>query len=375
RARTSGPRRDVRPSRAAGAPVRARPGGAPGDVQELPQPEARAGHHQGGLRPSSRGPGPPRSGGRGGRGRRRSRGPAHHRRGRAVAAPRRGRGAPGPVRPQRAGRHARLGAARGARRRRRPHRAARPLPGGPALRRRRRRRRGRDGAAPSRSRTARLSRTPRPPDPARPSRPGRTPEADGIVAVRGRRDGPHPIRDDPRSGVHHDRIVTRVARGTRERRRWRRGGRETPPARTPPFPPKPALPAPVLGTGAPAKIGSTARRGPHTVATTDAFEEPSHAGRPGRVRVSPPLVFAAALLAAVTAAGCGAGDGGGKGGRPSSAPSGAPSSQTSPSREPDAWIPGHVAKMSLADKVGQLFVPTFSSRADAVEKIRKYRVG
>ncbi|TQM67410.1 beta-N-acetylhexosaminidase [Actinomadura hallensis] len=93
------------------------------------------------------------------------------------------------------------------------------------------------------------------------------------------------------------------------------------------------------------------------------------------MRVSPPLVFAAALLAAVTAAGCGAGDGGGKGGRPSSAPSGAPSSQTSPSREPDAWIPGHVAKMSLADKVGQLFVPTFSSRADAVEKIRKYRVG
>src|SRR5690606_7721105 len=134
---------------------------------------------------------------------------------------------------------------------------------------------------------------------------------------------------------------------------------------------RPRFPAP----GPPAKIGSTARRGPHTVATTDAFEEPSHAGRPGRVRVSPPLVFAAALLAAVTAAGCGAGDGGGKGGRPSSAPSGAPSSQTSPSREPDAWLPGHVAKMSLADHAGQLFVPTFSSRADAVEKIRKYRVG
>src|SRR5690606_28602250 len=70
-----------------------------------------------------------------------------------------------------------------------------------------------------------------------------------------------------------------------------------------------------------------------------------------------------------------AGDGGGKGGRPSSASSGAPSSQTSPSREPDAWIPGHVAKMSLADKVGQLFVPTCSSRADAIAKIKKYRVG
>ncbi len=72
------------------------------------------------------------------------------------------------------------------------------------------------------------------------------------------------------------------------------------------------------------------------------------------------------------AAGCGGGDGG-KGGRAPSAGSAAPGGPRTPA--PDAWIPGHVAKMSVEDKVGQLFVPTFSSRADALAKIRKYRVG
>lgn len=74
-------------------------------------------------------------------------------------------------------------------------------------------------------------------------------------------------------------------------------------------------------------------------------------------------------LVAVTA-GCGGGESG-KGGRTPSAGSAAPGSPPAA----DAWIPGRVAKMSVAEKVGQLFVPTFSSRADALTKIRKYRVG
>ncbi|TDC67570.1 beta-hexosaminidase [Actinomadura sp. GC306] len=74
----------------------------------------------------------------------------------------------------------------------------------------------------------------------------------------------------------------------------------------------------------------------------------------------------------IMVAGCSGGESG-SGGRASSAPSGASAASAEPA--PDAWIPGHVAKMSVADKVGQLFVPTFSSRADAVAKIRKYRVG
>ncbi|TDD81241.1 glycoside hydrolase family 3 protein [Actinomadura rubrisoli] len=42
---------------------------------------------------------------------------------------------------------------------------------------------------------------------------------------------------------------------------------------------------------------------------------------------------------------------------------------------PEAWIPGYVAKMSLDEKVGQLFVPAFSSRADALSIIKRYHVG
>ncbi|MGP4026579.1 glycoside hydrolase family 3 protein [Actinomadura sp. 3N407] len=93
------------------------------------------------------------------------------------------------------------------------------------------------------------------------------------------------------------------------------------------------------------------------------------------MRASPPLAFAAAALALAMAAGCGGGGESGKGGRASSAPSGTPGSAGTPAPAPDAWIPGRVAKMSVAEKVGQLFVPTFSSRADAVEKIKKYHVG
>ncbi|MES9535713.1 glycoside hydrolase family 3 N-terminal domain-containing protein [Actinomadura sp. NPDC000600] len=92
------------------------------------------------------------------------------------------------------------------------------------------------------------------------------------------------------------------------------------------------------------------------------------------MRASRSLALAAAVLLAGGAAGCGGGEGG-KGGRTPSARSAAPGSPASPSAAADAWIPGRVAKMSVPEKVGQLFVPTFSSRADALAKIRKYRVG
>ncbi|WP_149259191.1 glycoside hydrolase family 3 protein [Actinomadura sp. K4S16] len=92
------------------------------------------------------------------------------------------------------------------------------------------------------------------------------------------------------------------------------------------------------------------------------------------MRASRSLALAAAVLLAGGAAGCGGGEGG-KSGRTPSARSAAPGSPASPSAAADAWIPGRVAKMSVPEKVGQLFVPTFSSRADALAKIRKYRVG
>jgi beta-N-acetylhexosaminidase len=77
-------------------------------------------------------------------------------------------------------------------------------------------------------------------------------------------------------------------------------------------------------------------------------------------------------------AGCGGGDDGGKGpsahhGSPGA--SGTSGKKAPVTKAPDAWVPGYVAKMSLREKVGQLFVPTFSSRASALAIIRKYHVG
>jgi beta-N-acetylhexosaminidase len=40
-----------------------------------------------------------------------------------------------------------------------------------------------------------------------------------------------------------------------------------------------------------------------------------------------------------------------------------------------AWIPDFVRGMTLEQKVGQLFVPTFADQADAEEKIKRYHVG
>ncbi|WP_235017689.1 glycoside hydrolase family 3 protein [Thermomonospora echinospora] len=46
-----------------------------------------------------------------------------------------------------------------------------------------------------------------------------------------------------------------------------------------------------------------------------------------------------------------------------------------PSSDPGAWIPGFVKEMSLEQKVGQLFVPTFADRAAAEQLIKRYHVG
>ncbi|MEV4670454.1 glycoside hydrolase family 3 N-terminal domain-containing protein [Actinomadura sp. NPDC049382] len=92
------------------------------------------------------------------------------------------------------------------------------------------------------------------------------------------------------------------------------------------------------------------------------------------MRASRSLAVAAAALLIGGIAGCGGGSG--KGGRTPSAGSGTPSgSPQAASPAPDAWVAARVAKMSVQEKVGQLFVPTFASRADALAKIRKYHVG
>src|SRR4051812_45821250 len=103
--------------------------------------------------------------------------------------------------------------------------------------------------------------------------------------------------------------------------------------------------------------------------------------RPRRRRAAlgrPPLAAALALALAFPLAGCG---GGGDDGKAPTAHHGSPgasgpSGKKAPvTKAPDAWVPGYVAKMSLREKVGQLFVPTFSSRASALAIVRKYHVG
>ncbi|WP_242889449.1 glycoside hydrolase family 3 protein [Actinomadura litoris] len=89
------------------------------------------------------------------------------------------------------------------------------------------------------------------------------------------------------------------------------------------------------------------------------------------MRVSRRFALVAVAALAVPVAGCGGGGtkGGEKGARPRT------SASASASPAPDAWVPGHVARMSLAEKVGQLFVTRFSSRADGISIVRRYHVG
>ncbi|WP_018653417.1 glycoside hydrolase family 3 protein [Actinomadura flavalba] len=86
-----------------------------------------------------------------------------------------------------------------------------------------------------------------------------------------------------------------------------------------------------------------------------------------RVPRSLPFLAAAAVVLPLSACDSAGGSG--------AAPSGAPAPSASPTPSPDAWIPGHVRQMSVREKVGQLFVPTFSGAADARAKITKYHVG
>lgn len=96
------------------------------------------------------------------------------------------------------------------------------------------------------------------------------------------------------------------------------------------------------------------------------------------MRVPRPLALAAAAALALPLAGCGGGKAA-KGGPEAPAGSrtsaGSPASAPAPAGTPDAWTNGYVAKMSLAEKVGQLFVPTFADRSDALSIIRRYHVG
>ncbi|MFI0353816.1 glycoside hydrolase family 3 protein [Actinomadura sp. 9N407] len=96
------------------------------------------------------------------------------------------------------------------------------------------------------------------------------------------------------------------------------------------------------------------------------------------MRASPMIALAAVAAVAVPLAGCGGGsapDGGPRTGDPASR-TGAATSSPSASPTPDGkWIPGYVADMTLEEKVGQLFVPTFSSAADARSMIKRYHVG
>ncbi|WP_067488535.1 glycoside hydrolase family 3 protein [Actinomadura hibisca] len=89
-------------------------------------------------------------------------------------------------------------------------------------------------------------------------------------------------------------------------------------------------------------------------------------------RASPALAATAAALLALPLAACSE--------EPRPAAPGAASDSAEPSATPTtpppgAWIPEFVAGMSLPEKVGQLFVPTFSDAADAKAMIEKYHVG
>ncbi|MFG2002345.1 glycoside hydrolase family 3 protein [Spirillospora sp. NPDC048911] len=86
------------------------------------------------------------------------------------------------------------------------------------------------------------------------------------------------------------------------------------------------------------------------------------------------FAMAAAAIAVPLAAGCGgdpAKPGSPDGGRRTGGTSGAPA----PASPKASWIPAFVAGMSPAEKVGQLFVPTFAGQGAAQSMIKRYKVG
>ncbi|XVQ12296.1 glycoside hydrolase family 3 protein [Spirillospora sp. CA-255316] len=96
------------------------------------------------------------------------------------------------------------------------------------------------------------------------------------------------------------------------------------------------------------------------------------------MRVPRSIVLAAMTAVTLPLAGCGGGAPADRGRPSGSAAPGAGGTRPAPSAAapaPGAWIAGHVADMTLEEKVGQLFVPTFTGAADARAMIRRYRVG
>ncbi|MBW8484533.1 glycoside hydrolase family 3 protein [Actinomadura parmotrematis] len=93
------------------------------------------------------------------------------------------------------------------------------------------------------------------------------------------------------------------------------------------------------------------------------------------MRATRSLALAAAAALAAPLAACGDADGGAAAGHGS--PPGAPSTTGPASAAPHdaAWIAARVAGMSLAEKVGQLFVPTVADRSAGVAMVKKYHVG
>ncbi|GAA2623210.1 glycoside hydrolase family 3 protein [Actinomadura fulvescens] len=82
------------------------------------------------------------------------------------------------------------------------------------------------------------------------------------------------------------------------------------------------------------------------------------------------MTSAAIALAVPLAASCG-----GDPAKDDSPGAGRSSAAPAPASPQASWIPGFVADMSVPEKVGQLFVPTFSSQADAQSMIKRYKVG
>jgi beta-glucosidase-like glycosyl hydrolase len=91
------------------------------------------------------------------------------------------------------------------------------------------------------------------------------------------------------------------------------------------------------------------------------------------LRATGPVAVAAAAALVLPAAGCG-GDPAKAKAHPKPSTS-KPGKAAAPADRQGAWIPGYVADMSLTEKVGQLFVPTFSSEPAAKAMIKKYHVG
>ncbi|MFF5258586.1 glycoside hydrolase family 3 protein [Actinomadura viridis] len=92
------------------------------------------------------------------------------------------------------------------------------------------------------------------------------------------------------------------------------------------------------------------------------------------MRVPRSITLAALAAVTVPLAGCGGGATADRG-RPSGGSGSPAASASAQAAAREAWIPGYVARMSLEEKVGQLFVPSFAGTDEAEAMIRRYHVG